>query len=305
MNRALLLSLMVLACVCKSYSQNPKSIVLVGIMEDNREELINWKKGPSKGRVILPLFEKKGDEWELSTSHSQEIQWTIAFDGRDAGVIKSHPRVEPYMARIQAYAPEPKSGQVLTIGKPSEEFSGWENTLFNRPLVLVSNGRFNDPERWKRFQPSKDEIELLRSAFRKEYPKVTNCDTNEEPLPSPWHYKNSDIVVTSCYHSNRGYSLVNMFLKGGNCGVLDGPFIEQLFLFRPDNPATRINLGGSKPSLDNSDLDMFSLVLVDAGDYDGDGKSEVIFFVTGYNEDGYVMFYASFQKSVICTWHYH
>jgi len=54
-------------------------------MEDNREELINWKKGPSKTRVILPLFEKRGTEWILSTSHSEQINWTIAFDGRNRG----------------------------------------------------------------------------------------------------------------------------------------------------------------------------------------------------------------------------
>ncbi len=32
------------------------------------------------------------------------------------------------------------------------------------------------------------------------------------------------------------------------------------------------------------------LWLVDAGDYDGDGRSEVIFWFSGYNRDGYVLF---------------
>ncbi len=305
MSRFILLILMILVGICKSYSQNSKSPVIVGIMEDNREELINWKQGPSKTRVILPLFEKQGNEWIPCSSPSGDVLWTIAFDGKEKGTIESHPSADTYSFDPNAYTPEPQAGQVLTIGKPSEKWSGWENTLFNRPLVLVANGNFKDPEQWKPFQPSTNELQVFRSDFRNEYPKVTNCDTNEELLPNPWKYKDSDIMVTSAYHSNQGNSLVNMFLQGGHCGMLDGPFIEQLFLFGPNNASTLITVTDSKPSLqDRGFLNEISLYLVDAGDYDGDGKSEVIFFLSGYDQDGYVMFYDSFQKSVIYTWHY-
>ena len=51
--------------------------------------------------------------------------------------------------------------------------------------------------------------------------------------------------------------------------------------------------------------DLLSLILVDAGDYDADGESEAVFFISGYNEDGYALFYDSFQKSVMWTWNYH
>jgi hypothetical protein len=57
--------------------------------------------------------------------------------------------------------------------------------------------------------------------------------------------------------------------------------------------------------LNKTDKDKLSLSLVDAGDYDGDGKAEVIFFVSGYNEDGYAMFYDAFRKNVFSTWSYH
>ncbi len=46
--------------------------------------------------------------------------------------------------------------------------------------------------------------------------------------------------------------------------------------------------------------------LLDAGDYDNDGKSEVVFFLSqGENTDGFVLFDASFEKSVSLLWHYH
>ncbi len=308
MNRTLFIALLFFVFVSLSYSQGHSSNVLVGILEDDRSELINWKEGPSHNRVIIPLFEKKGDEWILNTFHSEKIQWTIAFDGRNAGAIESRPNMNKAPLNTDTHVPIPQPGQVLTMGKPSEDFSGWQNTLFNRPLVLVSRGSFKDPDEWKPFKPTKDQTRVFKSTFRTEYPKVLNCNENEEPLPKPWPYKDTDIKITKAYHSNKGDSLVGIFLEGGKCGINDGPFQLQLFLFRSDKSAAHLTLDSRKRRLyrygfDRDDL--LSLILVDAGDYDGDGKSEVIFFVSGYNEDGYAMFYDSFRKNVFWTWTYH
>jgi hypothetical protein len=46
--------------------------------------------------------------------------------------------------------------------------------------------------------------------------------------------------------------------------------------------------------------------LLDAGDYDNDGKSELVFFLSqGEDTDGFVLFDASLQKQASLTWHYH
>jgi hypothetical protein len=47
------------------------------------------------------------------------------------------------------------------------------------------------------------------------------------------------------------------------------------------------------------------LTLVDAGDYDGDGESEVIFRQNEYNRNGYILFYNKFLDHVDFTWNYH
>lgn len=266
-------------------------------MEDNREELINWKKGPSKTRVILPLFEKRGTEWILSTSHSEQINWTIAFDGRNRGNISSLPSSGRYVSTVRTHVPSGASGVNLSLGKPSEMFSGWENTLFNRPLVLVSNGHCEDPERWKPLQPNDSQKIFFKSAFSTAYPKVLNCDENENVLPNPLPVSVSNIKITSCYRTIKGSSLVNMYLEGCKCGMCEGPFQDQLLYFELDKPAAQLDL--------TSENGQLSLELVDVGDYDGDSKSEAIFFVSGYDEDGYALFYDCFKKSVLYTWHYH
>jgi hypothetical protein len=125
-------------------------------------------------------------------------------------------------------------------------------------------------------------------------------------MNGPWLYKDTDIKIGKAYHSNKGDSLVEMILEGGKCGINDGPFQSQLFLIRSDKSSAHITLDRKKRLLNNSgNEDQLSLILVDAGDYDGDGKSEIVFFVSGYNEDGYALFYDSFQKNLFRTWHYH
>ena len=45
--------------------------------------------------------------------------------------------------------------------------------------------------------------------------------------------------------------------------------------------------------------------LVDAGDYDGDGKSEVLFAISGYDEGGYRLYYSDFGRSAEFLFGYH
>jgi hypothetical protein len=45
--------------------------------------------------------------------------------------------------------------------------------------------------------------------------------------------------------------------------------------------------------------------LVDAGDYDNDGKSEVLFSIDQYNRGGYILFYDDFKKQAVFEFSYH
>ena len=48
-----------------------------------------------------------------------------------------------------------------------------------------------------------------------------------------------------------------------------------------------------------------NLELVDAGDFAGNGGEEAVFFFSGYNFDGYILYYDSFRKAVRFGWSYH
>jgi len=47
------------------------------------------------------------------------------------------------------------------------------------------------------------------------------------------------------------------------------------------------------------------LWLVDAGDYDNDGRSELVFSIDRDNEGGYELFHDGFQKRAVFNFNYH
>ena len=46
-------------------------------------------------------------------------------------------------------------------------------------------------------------------------------------------------------------------------------------------------------------------VAVGAGDYDNDGKSELVFSIDDYNRGGYKLFYDDLSRSAIFEFNYH
>ena len=65
--------------------------IYVGILDDEREEMTNWEPGVAKQRLIRPAFEKVGSSWHLAdyASIPHQMTWTVAFDGRTLGQVKS------------------------------------------------------------------------------------------------------------------------------------------------------------------------------------------------------------------------
>jgi len=47
------------------------------------------------------------------------------------------------------------------------------------------------------------------------------------------------------------------------------------------------------------------MALIDAGDYDGDGRSELLFWFSGYDRDGYVLMSEGFVRRASFLWNYH
>jgi hypothetical protein len=293
------------------FAQTPastsKDVIYIGFLDDAREEMVNWKPGVAHQRLIRPAFEKVRSGWQsvISSPVPPRMKWTIAFDGKNIGQVES--QAEPsegsveqqgsgFLTAVQTIVTP--AAALPEIGKPSQQFSGTMAigpTKGRRPLVVVSKPYFLDPDGWKRVTPLPDKVaELVRSAFRRDYPHVNRCGKEEDVLERDWKFPDSALDVSVAYASNRDSFLVETRLNAGVCGYVDDPYdplSRPWFFVSTEGSVRRI---GSFMSL------------LDAGDYDNDGRSELVFFLSQPEDtDGFVLFDASLQKQASLMWHYH
>ena len=312
--RKLFLSVALIAGVavslaCRAELITPSSAdekVFVGILDDAREEIWHGKTGVIEQRVVMPVFEKSNSEWK-SVTHFRlhEVTWTVAFDGKNLGQVESQAssdeadQINSGGARAKQIILTPID-KVPVIGKPSREFTG-VSSLFGlenvrRPLVVISKPYYRDPDGWKRTQLREEAARLVRDAFRRQYPHVVRCK-DEEIVERDWKFPNSSLSIRAAYASNKDSFLVAVNLDAGDCGWGGRPdeptdsFVFQWFLVSPDRSVRRI--GGFE-------------ILLDAGDYDNDGRSELVFFSTrSESSDAYDLLYGDFQKKVELEVGYH
>lgn len=274
-----------------------RDALYVGIVEQREA---SWSNGPSNEKpssykyVIRISFKKIWKDWEASYEwpSNQEWNWFVAFDGRNIGRIKSVERKSKYIAAKGLHEPTSDS-QVPVVGRKTTEFNGWaemgEVPLF-RPLVLVSRPNYADPQNWKPYQPSELEVNLCIPQFREAIGSVIFCDKKHGTTPTS-DYERQAILVGKSYRSSEGEALIALNLDPVlfNCDVSETGG-EKWFHINDMGQARLLDVSGR---------------LLDAGDYDGDGTSEIIFFSSGYNRDGYVMLYDNLTKQVEHSWSYH
>lgn len=140
------------------------------------------------------------------------------------------------------------------------------------------------------------ETATVLAAFREAVQGVHGCDA-EGKSTGPYDFAASDVVVGKSYASGRGERIVTLRLRDpaeitGGCN--DGPLDDQWL------PHTFAVLSNGKVRHLGS-----SMTLIDAGDYDGDGRSELVFAFAKYDYDGYTLFSNGFERSVSYGWIYH
>lgn len=270
-------------------------IVYVGILDDDRKEMANWKPGVAQHRVVRPAFEKIGSVWTAVSSIPQLMTWTIAFDGKNMGPVRSATMSRPKSLTLEQSVVEPAA--VPIIGSPSQDFAGLMAIgpgKVRRPMVLVSKPYTHDPDGWKRLSiPTSEVAALVRKAFRKEFPKVDRCK-DEEIVEHDWNFPDSALSLPIAYRSNKNSFLVQTKLDAGDCGYVDDPH----------DPLSRpwffISAGGEVRRIGSF------MSLLDAGDYDNDGNSELIFFLSQPEDtDGFILFDRELNERVRLSWSYH
>ncbi len=279
----------------------PEPSVILGVLEDLPAET-----GEPDLRVVRAVFQKLGDEWvpfpaqaqsyrdlqSLPASYPKQLTWTVLFNGRSLGTVKAETpsffRSNSQVGIQEIISDDP----VPVVGEKSTAFSGFRGTPLYRPLVALSRPNFSDAETWKPAQLSLDLITTARRLFRVRFPKASNC-TNSGSKATAWPYSDEDIKILKTYVSNKQVSLIELSLTGWACETIaeyGGPFDGQWYAA---DAAGNLSFLGTDMSL------------VDAGDYDNDGSSELLFSIDGRSLGGYRLYYGSFTRSAEFVFNFH
>lgn len=272
----------------------PKPEVYVGILEDDRStpDLPDAPSKPGKVRVVRMAFASRDGVWRKHDEANGPRTWTIAFDGKKIGEIKTDPRPAGQTERGRGVFGI-RSAKVPVRGKASPDYSGWPGGLARRPLVALSAPNVKDPDGWRPGKLSAAEKKKIWELFPKPpAPSAAMCpDGNNKPAWPGEPFPESSLVVGKVYVSKADQKIAGASLKNPYPGCDTDPQQPRNHWFK---------ISAANTSEFGADL-----TPVDAGDYDGDGQSEFIFFKSGYNRDGYIIYANDFENSAELNWSYH
>jgi len=271
-------------------------------------------ENPAYKRRVRILFRKTGEEWKafyhdvsdpetLSASlkyYPDTVTWFAYYEGHVLATFCSYrPDAIRWYRDIGIHIPC-SNAKLPVIGKLSREFSGWVNAPCLRPLVLASEDKAKNPDGWKQWDDVDSEIiKLCIPQFRKILP---NADTSHEYEKIELiNYQDINIVLNKAYKSNKNEYLIACMLnpKLQHAEKVPKEELSSIWFYIDSERHVKPLGDGIKP------VDDYGMRLVDIGDFDNGGTAEVIFWKSGYNKGGYVMYYDHFTRSVDFQWGYH
>ncbi len=277
--------------------------ILLGVLEDNPGHY----SGEPNFRTVRVVFKKSGSDWQpfrsdcadqdclktVASDYPREVDWTIAFDGKNIGRVTGRtPKNFGWYASV-GQQEITSTGAVPSVGKREVEYGGFLGAPVYRPLVANSQPYFRDAESWKTAEVSANLVRLVRQQFRREFPKVCRISRHDETKLEPFPYRDEDVRPVKAYASTKGWTVVRMHLAE----AIDCEDAEAALDI--DDPWYAVDSNRFVEYLDSG------LGLVDAGDYDNDGKSELLFSISRDNRGGYELFYDDFKKHVAFEYSYH
>ena len=287
---------------CQMATAQARGDLKLGVLEDTPGEYA----GEANIRTVRAVFRKSGTEWiaykndcgdqdclkSAAAEYPQQVTWTISFDGKNLGQLTSRaPKAFATYWRI-GQQELPNDQPVPTVGARSNQFGGFLDMSVYRPLLAISQPNFKDPDMWKPRPVPTALLQALRGAFRYKYPRLCRTELADETKLLPYDYKDSEIKLVKSYAASTGWMVARLHIEATDCADTEAGFgiDDPWFTVDPKGAIRFLGLG---------------MWLVDAGDYDNDGKSELLFSINRHNRGGYTLFYDDFKKHADFKFGYH
>jgi hypothetical protein len=276
---------------------------LLGVLED----VPGSDAGDTNFRGVRVVFHKNGTDWQAfpSICHSQsclktataaypqESTWTIAFDGRCLGQVVGHTPKDFGLYSHIGLQSIFDGNPIPVVGKKSAEYGGFTDAAVYRPLVANSQPSCKDPDSWKPSPISATTTGVLRAEFRQKFLKLCKASKTSEGELELFPYRDEDITVVKAYVSSKGWTIASLHLANAidcNDTAAGSEIANTWFALGPQKSTRYLGQG---------------MWLVDAGDYDSSGKSQLIFSIDRENRGGYELFYDDFTKHATFEFTYH
>lgn len=247
-----------------------------------------------QARIVRPLFQLTGQVWSsLASGLATDLYprtWFVAGSGTQAsfGVSLPPSTPEPAWTFGRDFALTPLEGSALpSAPNRGGAYGGWCDAPQNKPILVSST-----PMALTRLPaaraPMRTPNRIVRRAFERSLSAGKLCKNYDDPRPT--RIRKADLAVTEDLGLPGGKRLVAFSLKRHltECGSEIGG-VEQPRWF----------VLGPTPRFIGASMIYVASVALDQG------EAAHLFWFSGYNQDGYLLFRSDFGEPQRFTWNYH
>jgi len=250
----------------------------------------------------------------ITSSYPKRLEWTISYQGRALGTLWARtPANFAFYAHIGQQDVEDPA-RVPTLGPPSVDYSGYQETPLRRPLLATAGATRLGPARtdWRARTPASADLPRVWPMFRHLAPLIDGCrlDAKGEYIPSKGRPPHRDeIELASSWVNNNGDAILRARVRPAilaNCEMPDHP--SEYWFFKDAKGSLRPLPGqGSDTSTEKAEIDSRARLVMplDFVDLQGDGQDAVLFLLSGEDAGGYALYFDNFRKVERFTWLYH
>jgi hypothetical protein len=259
------------------------------------------------GSAVRLGFIKVGNDWQPACAYSANgawtcrsdipAQWLVRFRGKQIGTVIAKGWLDAQSDSTIGLM-KIVSGAVPHIGARNHTFGGWLDKPAYRPLVATSAVVADSASAWTQDKPDAADAAAALAPLRKLVATVPDCGKDGEPIGTGRAIAARDIRIAKLWRSNSGARLYGASVAPSlvaKCNFT-ADALADVWLVADGAPARAL------PALAEDEA---THALVDIGDFAGDGSEDALFFLSGYDEDGFILYYDRFTKSARISWHYH
>lgn len=241
--------------------------------------------------VIRPLFDKYPAGWRRSslTAGLYGLSWKVVYAGKPKGTLNTAKEVTASSSLVLEISTD--KNKIPIVEQPLDPYVSWAGKMQTRPLIALKEDFYKDPEGWKRCEGDLeyDSKEKIRRNFKSVMPNYDICDSDGNVTRKDFNYKIEEIEVEQSFCNTAKAAIFKAWLTSKNTCDNSSDLKFQ--------PHWHYMASGAKPKHLGAQIRP-----LEAGDFDGDGKSEWIFIVNQGSADGYRMYLNEFTKMVEKVW---